>query len=60
MTYIEELDAKLAQLRTEWLANPAKREIIEMQAELIKWAKEMYLRKEPPATFEEAQRIFST
>jgi hypothetical protein len=40
-----EIEDKLAGLRKEWLANPEKRRIIELQAKALKLAKTSYLEK---------------
>jgi hypothetical protein len=48
------IDDKLKELRKEWLANPAKRKIIEVRAKLLKMSS-----PKTPATFEEAKNLFS-
>ena len=56
--YLVQLDARLAQLRSEWVANPGKRKIIECQGKLLKWAKELYLKKQETDLYEQAKIIF--
>ena len=55
------LENDLAKLRKEWVARPDKRSIIELQAKVLLRAKDLHLskQKDPPASFEEAKRIFS-
>jgi hypothetical protein len=60
---LAEIERRLAKLRREWLAHPEKRPIILLQANALKCAKEMALRRitaeDPKDLFEAAKRIFS-
>lgn len=60
---LTEIEHRLAKLRREWLAQPEKRPIILLQANALKRAREIALRKtaaeDPQDLFETAKRIFS-
>jgi hypothetical protein len=60
---LAEIERRLAKLRREWLAQPEKRPIILLQANALKRAREIALRRAKPGPpdelFETAKRIFS-
>jgi len=60
---LAEIEHRLAKLRRQWLAHPEKRPIILLQANALKRAREIALRKTatdaPQDLFETAKRIFS-
>jgi hypothetical protein len=60
---LAEIERRLAKLRREWLTHPEKRSIILLQANALKRAKEIALRKTiaetPQDLFEAAKRIFT-